>query len=142
MMIFIFLSVAFTGIAQDSSFVKPLTKADYLEKSKKLKTTSIVLFCVGGGLIIGGSALIVNNLDDIFSSDGGNAAVGTVLFFAGLAGIVGGIVSAVKSHKNKVKAFSMTAGIQPVYLSPKNTVYSRSIPTLSITFKLPNQHRH
>lgn len=143
MMIFIFLSVAFTGIAQDSSFVSTLTKADYLEKSRNLKTTSIVLLCVGGGLVIGGSALIVNSLENLFSSDGsGKATVGTVLFLSGIAGIAGGIISAVKSHKYKVKALSMTASSQPVYLSPGNMVYSRSIPVLTISYKLPNHHKY
>ncbi len=145
MMVICFLSVVFAVFAQDSSFVKAPTKEDYLKASRQQRIGAIVLFPAGGVMLASGVIILLDNsLSNIFGGEQThkNEGLGAVLTVVGTGALVAGIVSAVSSHKNKLRALAMSASNQPVYLYPKNMAYAGLIPGVTLGFKLPNHHRY
>ena len=138
-LLFGLISIMQCSFGQDSS----LTKEEYLRKSKGQKTGAIVLLSAGGALAIVGLAIETNDLNDDLGGlfdpnyDGDNTSNDTVsgiLFFGGVAAMLGSIPLFISSHKNKKRAMSMSFENITAPQLQKNMVFNQHIP--SVTFKV------
>ncbi len=125
--ILFFSALAFTAFSQPGNPSTPLTKQDYLQKSKKQKTTAWIL--LGGGTIawLAGASKYMNQNDDI---DGGGEAAMVIGGIAGLSSIPFFIMAS----KNKKKAISLSFKNQMIPQLQKNSVTNK--PVLSFNLKV------
>ena len=94
------LTLALTSAAQETDPKQPLTRADYLKKSKEQKTAGFVFLGIGAALI--GIAAPGNVSFDILPAlviGGGAAILTSIIFFA-------------SSAKNKKRAMRMTGSLE------------------------------
>jgi hypothetical protein len=128
---FISLLVIFFGI---SVIGQPLTKEDYLRKSKNQKTWAWVL--TGGGIAtaIGGIVITTSNIS-YFPGE----TVGPILIAAGGAAIGGGIILFLASKKNENRGNELTVLNLKM---EKKTIYTLSraydfyFPALSLSIRI------
>jgi len=117
-----------TSFCQQANPPQPLTKNDYLQKSKNQKTAAWVLLGGGLALAVGGAVLDVNS--DWSSSE----TPYLVVITAGCASMLGSIPLFISSAKNKRKAMNASAFFEirqnPVLTSTE--LISSKSPTLSI----------
>ena len=92
-----------------------LTKEDYLQKSKKQKTAAIVLLCAGGVASTIGAVMATDDMyDDVGGAfdpsyeDNGDDTVSGILFYGGLAAVLGSIPLFISSRKNKTRAMELS----------------------------------
>lgn len=137
------LAMPVAAFCQSTPNYVPSVKIDYLEKSKKQKTTAWVL--LGGGLgvsIVGASIGInqaANDLANIFvTGEQQSSSTGAVLFFAGGAAMLGSIPLFIASGKNKRNSIAASAGlkIEKLSLIHRNSFVQNSYPALSVKFNL------
>lgn len=92
---------------------KPITKSDYLKKSKNQSTAAWILVCGGGVMVTAGAIIVLTEGTDtfvsIFTGDVKEpSAAGPVLFFTGAASLLGSIPLFIASSKNKRIANKLT----------------------------------
>jgi O-antigen/teichoic acid export membrane protein len=128
------MAMAATSFCQETNSTQPLTKQDYLKKSKDQKTAALVLVGVGGGLIVVGIVNGVKGFDD-WSNDSyyGRAVTFSII---GAVGVLSSIPLFIASHRNKRKAmrFSFKNESAPQLL--KNSFAYRFVPSLSLKILL------
>ena len=111
---------------------QPLTREDYLRKSKNQKTWAWLL--TGGGVasVVGGVA-ITGSTDSYFPSE----TVGPIMIAGGGAAIAGGIVLFSASKRNKSKASEVSAALNLKMEETKIYLFSRVMsyhfPALSVS---------
>ncbi|RYZ25554.1 MAG: hypothetical protein EOO10_17975 [Chitinophagaceae bacterium] len=117
-----FLVIASAVYGQDTTLSRPLTKLDYLQKSKSQKTAAWVLLGAGGTLIA--IAAPGNVSFDILP----------VLAIGGSAAIIGSIPLFIAAGKNKRRALAMTANfnIQHTPITTYPGLSKRSFPGISV----------
>ena len=129
--LFIFSAIAFSSFSQQSNPSAPLTKQDYLQKSKKQKTTAWILLAVGA--TVGFIGLTQFNFA---GSDGEvNNGAATVMFLTGTAAVITSIPFFKASNKNKRKAASMSLKMDRVPVLQTKNMASINYPAIS--FRLP-----
>ena len=103
---FFILLLAFTASAfcQQTDTNTPLTREDYMKKSKNQKTTAWILAGGGAALIVTG-AVMSGKEENSFS----DASTETVLIGAGVLSAIGSIPFFIASAKNKKRAIAATA---------------------------------
>ena len=112
----------------------PLIKTDYLQKSKKQKTTGFILLGGGAALAIIGTAIGVSSVDDELVSniiDGESDetyTAGGIMLITGLAAMVGSVPFFIASSRNNKKAHAASAFIK---LQTMPVVYRQGISKLS-----------
>ncbi len=123
----IFSAITFSSFSQPGNPPTALTKQDFLQKSKKQKTTAWVL--LGGGTIawLAGVSKYMNQNDNI---DGGGEVAMTV---GGIA-VLSSIPFFVIASKNKKKAMSLSFKNNPTQQFQRGSFVNRSLP--SLTFKI------
>ena len=114
-----------------------LTKQDYLEKSKKQKTTAKILFGVGGAMMVAGILVITDDITDIFNpGDTKNSSLAEVLGYTSSAIAVASIPFLVAAGRNKRKAMSLSFKNEPSLQLQKSSFVYRAIPFLTLKFQL------
>ena len=129
--LFIFSTLAFSSFSQPGSPSPALTKQDYLQKSKKQKTTAWIL--LAGGATVGFIGLTQFNFA---GSDGEvNNGAATVMFLTGTAAVITSIpfFSAAKKNKKKAASISFKMDRVPVLQSKSQT----AIKYPALSFRLP-----
>lgn len=117
----------------------PVTKQEYLQKSRNQKTGAIVLISAGGvvtfiGMIVG----LDNSLEDIFEPNkpsGGDETLAGVLIVGGVAAMLGSIILFKSARKNKERALSMSFKNELVPHLQRGIVFNRSIPSFNIKIR-------
>ncbi len=134
---FILLILATSAFSQQTSSSPVLTKQDYLEKSKKQKTTAKILFVVGGAMFMTGILVITDDIGGIGNpNDKQNSSLADVLGYAGATVAVASIPFLVSAGRNKRKAMSISFKNE---LSPqiqKSSFVYRAIPSFTLKFQL------
>ena len=111
----------------------PLIQTDYLQKSKKQKTTGFILLGGGAALAIVGTAIGVSSVDDELVSniiDGESDetyTAGGIMLITGLAAMVGSVPFFIASSRNNKKAHAASAFIK---LETMPVVYRQGISKL------------
>ena len=118
-------ALAFTSFSQPGNPSTPLTKQDYLQKSKKQKTAAWIL--LGGGTIawFAGVSKYMNQDDN---KDGGGEAAMVIGGIAGLSSIPLFIIAS----KNKKKAISLSFKNQMIPQWQKKFFTNKSVLSFSL----------
>ena len=129
--------------AQNTDNTKPVTKNDFLQKSKNQKTGAWVLVGGGGGLLIVGAIISFTNstsealdaitLQEVKEKD---KTLQTVLMVTGGAAILGSIPLFVASSRNKHKAASLTFKSEFFPQLQNSMVFYKPIPSISLKINL------
>ena len=120
------LIVTIASFSQPTTPSQPLTKADYLQKSKKQNTAGFVLLGVGVACIaIAAPGDVALSTASVLIIGGGAAAIVSIPLF-------------ISAKKNKRKAMSMSASIDAKKIpnvSSSGILYNR-YPAISLKIKL------
>jgi energy-converting hydrogenase Eha subunit H len=149
---FLLMTLSASTFSQQINPSPALTKQDYLEKSKKQKTGAwlllsggFVMTTIGAGLAIDdavdetSSALVTIfslGLVEPVSDDKDNTAVANVLFFTGLAGMIGSIPLFKAAKRNNRNGMSLSFGNQKIPSLQKCSFVYNSIPSLKLKINL------
>ena len=120
------------SFGQQTNPGQPLTKKDYLQKSKNQKTAAWVL--LGGGLVVAVGAAVLAVNSDWSEPD----TPYTVAVFAGGGAMLGSIPLFISAAKNKRKAMNAAAYFE-IQRDPAITnsgLKLHSVPTLSLKLNL------
>ena len=124
----IMLLMMANSFCQQANPSQPLTKNDYLQKSKNQKTAAWVLLGGGLALAVGGAVL------DVSSDWSGSETPYLVAITAGCASMLGSIPLFISSAKNKRKAMNASSYFEirqdPVLTHTGLTFHA--VPTLSL----------
>jgi hypothetical protein len=124
---FILLVQTFTEFSQEANAQKTLTRQEYLAKSKKQKTTGLIL--LSGGVAFGTISVIVAlSKSDI-----------SPLYLGGLAGggmIIASVPFLNVSVRNKTKGISLSFKNETAPQIQKNSFVYRPVPSLTLRFSL------
>ncbi|MEI9909938.1 MAG: hypothetical protein WDO71_09860 [Bacteroidota bacterium] len=127
------MAIAATTFCQETKPSQPVTRADYLHKSKNQKTAAWVL--LGGGVALIGSGFLIGDRKESSFDDAGT---GVVMGGIGLLATIGSIPLFIASAKNKKRGMAASA-----YLKMEDALgihgYSMihtSFPSLSVKFNL------
>ena len=124
------LTVSVTSFSQQTPATKiPLTKTDYLQKSKKQKTAAWIL--LGGGTAMTAGSIVWAS-QNIFSTSSGP----TVLFVVGCVSMVGSIPLFIASSKNKKRAMSVSFKNESAPQLINRTIVTRPLPSLNLKINL------
>jgi hypothetical protein len=118
--------------------VKPLTKMDYLRKSKSQRTTGFVLLGSGVALDIIGLATIPKNVT-LFHPDPSvkhKANTAGWLLIAGTATMLASVPFFVSAQVNKKKVVGLTINTQQIQQLNKNSLQSINYPALTMRVRL------
>lgn len=132
LIILLLLTISMQLTAQQTKIIKtPLTKADYMEKSIRQKSTAWVLLGGGSALIVVG-VLVGTNKNASF----GNAGTGVIVGGLGFLSTLGSIPLFLASSKNRKKGISLSLKDQRDIHSPIISLMHKPIPSLSISLSL------
>ena len=136
------LIVSMQSFSQQISTTTPsLTKADYLQKSKRQKTAAWILLGGGTSLVITGVIVRANKINN----DGAGGIVtaytstsGVWLFGTGLVSMASSIPFFIASSKNKKKAMTMAASfkMETAPIIQRSSFVQTSFPVVSIKIDL------
>ena len=106
------ISVLFSAImhGQQLTPIPSLSKQDYLKRSKKQKTTGIVLLTSGSILATTGLAIALSDLSGLFDPNEParhNSATADILGYSGLVIPAGSIPFFIASSRNRRKAVTL-----------------------------------
>jgi hypothetical protein len=96
-----------SSFCQKTNAGEPLTRQDYLVKSKNQKTAAWVL--LGGGAVLIGAGLLIGDRKESSFDD---AATGGIIGIAGALSIITSIPLFIASGRNKRKAMSVSANLE------------------------------
>ena len=130
--------------AQETDITKPLSKNDYLQKSKNQKTAAWVMLGVGAALDVAGIATTLSNaskeLDYTFGfgqpQTSVNHAGEYVLYIAGTAALGASLALFIAAKRNKTRAASLTFKNEMTPQLQNSTVHYSPLPSLSLKIKL------
>lgn len=139
-----------SGSVLRADSIPPLSKQDYLRKSKRQMAGAIVsvsggvlLSGIGAVFILAGAAvatteIIISPITGTGPSEETNRTfnTGTALLLLGAAGIITCIPLFIVSAKNKKRAASLSVGSQSVQQMGKVSIVQNSIPSLQLTIRL------
>ena len=128
----IFMVILFLAL-QSFGQNQPLSKEDYLQKSKNQKTTGWIL--LAGGTTIAVAGLVSMNNQDFWSSDNSSYDASGFLFLGGLAVDLASIPFFISSAKNARKAATISFNYQKTYFPQHNNFTAKAQP--AITLRIP-----
>jgi hypothetical protein len=133
----LFVTCSFGQQTTNTSVPKPNT--DYLQKSKKQKTTAWILLAGGTVLTtIGAGVALSGGLDCAFDDPdcGNDQTLASILIISGSAAILGSIPLFIASGKNKRKAASLSFNnIKMLQIKNSSLVY-KPMPAVSLKINL------
>lgn len=135
------LAMTFSSFSQQTNPSPTLTKQDYLQKSKNQKTAAWICLSGGGALTTTGWVIGFNSAADefvdAFTGDKNNTfEIGAVLFFTGMASMLGSIPLFIASSKNMKKGMSLSLKNETIPLLTKQNFAYKTIPSLSLKINL------
>jgi hypothetical protein len=131
----VLLAITVTSFSQQTNPSKPVTRADYLKKSKNQKTIGWILLGGGAALSISGVIIIASKASTLdLESDG--FAVGEVMNYTGLAAMVGSIPLFIASGKNKRKGVSLSFKNEKAQQIQKSSFVYRPVPSVTLKIRL------
>jgi hypothetical protein len=110
----VFAATWFSSFSQvkDTASARIL-KEDYLQKSKRQKTTGLVLLGIGAAFTITGVVIINNNNDNVLDPDQlAGAGAGAGVFLIGAVSTIVSIPFLISSASNKKKAMKFSTGFK------------------------------
>lgn len=119
-----------SAYSQQTTPAKPLTKQDYLKKSKNQKVAAF-LFLAGGGTAI---ALGARDTDPVLSNSEKTRSAGLIVL--GIASVGVSTTLFIISGNNKRKAESMSFKMETMPVIQQTGFANRSFPALSFRLKL------
>ena len=124
-----FLFMTTSAFSQQTNPSQPLTRQDYLTKSKNQKTGAWVL--LGGGAVLIGTGLLIGNREESSFDD---AATGAVVGVVGVLSLIGSIPLFIASGRNKRKAINVSTYLEMRQntVQPETRLTLRSSPALSL----------
>lgn len=128
---FLLVVVSTISFTQTTNPSRPVTREDYLAKSKKQRTTGWVLL-VGGTGLIGAGLLIGDSKESSFS----DAAFGAVIGVVGFLSMIGSIPAFIASGKNKRRGMSLSFKNETAPHIQKMSIVSHPVPSLSLKISL------
>ena len=122
-----------TMFGQQTDPKQPMTKEDYLAKSKRQKSGARVML-IGGAVLIGTGYLIGNSKE----ADFGQAGAGFIMGGIGFLSMVGSIPLFIASGKNKRRAMEVSAElkIQDAVALQKTLIANTGFPALAVRIHL------
>ena len=122
------LALFATSLAQQTNSSSALTKQDYLQKSKRQKTTAKIL--LGGGFVtfISGAATMGGKCSENVGSH--------ILIGAGFTAMIISVPVFISASKNKRKAISMTLKSQLVPQFQETGFIHRAVPSLHLKISI------
>ena len=123
------LFTATSSFCQKTNAGEPLTRQDYLVKSKNQKTAAWVL--LGGGAVLIGTGLLIGDRKESSFDD---AATGGIIGIAGALSIITSAPLFIASGRNKRKAMNVSAYLK-IRRNPAQTLTAvnlRSSPAFSL----------
>lgn len=138
-MLLVVLSAA--SFSQQTNPAPQLTNQDYLQKSKKQKTTAWILLAGGAALSITGAILSSHTLINILidplnpeSTSGSDADV--IVLLTGAAAMLGSVPLFISAGKNKRKAMSLSFKMEQVPQLQIASLVNKPTPSVSLKIKL------
>lgn len=139
----LFLTISIQLTAQQTKIVKtPLTKADYMEKSKNQKKGAMILL-IGGGLMftVGATISYSNSLQNLFNFTEKNqksTKASDMIAIIGGGCMLGSIPLFVASSKNKKLAYAVSTSLKMETRSiiGQTTLHNKNYPALAIRLSL------
>jgi hypothetical protein len=138
----VLLIVAFNSFSQQTQVTQPISRDEYMKKSKKQKTAGWVLLAGGTAIWITGLIILENtivyDLGGIFNGNNQSFNSGSVVFASGLIIAAGSIPFFIISAHNKHKAMRATAflRIENVPVIQHASFISHSYPAVSVKINL------
>ena len=123
------LFTATNSFCQKTNAGEPLSRQDYLVKSKNQKNAAWVL--LGGGAVLIGTGLLIGDRKESSFDD---AATGGIIGIAGALSMITSIPLFIASGRNKRKAMDVSAYLE-IRHNPAQTLTAvsfRSYPTFSL----------
>ena len=136
----IFLVILFVSL-QSFGQNQPLSKEDYLQKSKNQKTTGWILLAGGTTMAVVGAIIANESYNSEWSLEndspwfGSNFDTGAYLFLGGAAAGLASIPFFIGSAKNARKAANISFNYQKAYFPQHNTFTAKAQP--AITIRIP-----
>ncbi len=127
---FIFTAIAFSSFSQPGSPAPVLTKQDYLQKSKKQKTTAWVL--VGGGTVMW--LVGVSKYMNQDNNEGGTKGKPAMLI--GGVSVLASIPFFIASSKNKKRATAVSFKMERLPVIQQRNLVTHSYPALSLKISI------
>ncbi|MBK6382306.1 MAG: hypothetical protein IPP02_04860 [Chitinophagaceae bacterium] len=133
----IFITIAFSSFSQDTITTAPLTRQDYLQKSKNQKTTANILRYGGAALAVTSLLLLSDDIGGVVDpTDNDNFTAATVLICVGAAAAIISIPLRNAARKNEQQAMSLSfKNLQAPQLTNKSIV-QRALPSLTLKINL------
>jgi hypothetical protein len=125
------MAMAATTFCQETNPTKPVTRADYLQKSKNQKTAAWIL--LGGGVALIGSGFLIGDRKEASFDDAGT---GVVMGGIGLLATIGSIPLFIASSKKKKKAMSLSFKNETIPQIYKSNFVYHYIPSLTLKAEL------
>ncbi|MDP4265280.1 MAG: hypothetical protein Q8941_22330 [Bacteroidota bacterium] len=127
----LFLVTATTSFCQQTNTSHPLTREEYLAKSKHQKTAAWVL--LGGGAALVGTGLLIGNRNE---SSFDQAATGGIIGIIGALSMIGSVPLFLAAEKNKRKGLSVSFKKEIAPQLFTGNFINRSIPAVNIRMDL------
>lgn len=130
MIYFLFLLISATSFSQSTTRM-PLSREDYLKKSKNQKTAAWVL--LGGGTALIGTGFLIGDREESSFDD---AATGAIIGGIGLLSTIGSIPLFIASGKNKRKGMAITFRNVPTLQIKNSSLVYQPMPAVSFKVSL------
>jgi hypothetical protein len=136
------IAIASNSFCQQTSTISPLTKTDYLAKSKRQKTAAWILLSGGFACSVIGSVIVSNDVENEFGSilvtghNTNTSTAGAILFVTGTASMIGSIPLFIAAHRNKKMGMSLSFRKETAPLIQKNRFVYTSVPSLTLKISL------
>jgi hypothetical protein len=138
--VFVLLAQTFSVFSQQAHPSQPLTREDYLKKSRKQKTAAWLLLSGGFTCIVIGSVLSADlnvngdNYGSVF--DEKTSKAGSVLSVVGLCSMAGSIPLFIAAHRNKKKGINLSFENKRARQIQNASFVYRPLPSLTLKISL------
>ena len=138
------LIIAANCFCQQTHFTQNLSREDYIKKSKHQKTAAWIMLGGGAALAVTDLAIGIHSVYDEFGTvftsghDDRSFVAGEIVFYTGLASMVGSIPLFVASARNKRKSMAISTYFKiERYVAIQNNGFSNQLyPAISLHMNL------
>ncbi len=118
---------------------------EYLQKSRRKQKAGIAFLSVGGGLAVGGTALIIDGINRNKRSGSGNAelssgeveaVIGVFVTAIGVGFMCGSIPFFVGAHRSRARALSLAVKTENAPAYRQSSYYKQLYPALALQIPL------
>jgi Kef-type K+ transport system membrane component KefB len=130
----VLLFLFFIALQSNSQTIKPVTKEEYLKKSKNQKTAAWVLLGGGTALVITGASTSINHQRDNPYDQTRNA--GDIVAAVGYTAVLVSVPFFTSSSKNKRRAASLSFKNESTPILARQKIVLTKTPSLSLKINL------